>query len=787
MRITNALFYQNAKNDHQKSMRGLYDINTQLASGVKIQNSYEDSGVFVDTMRLNYEVATLEQVKETSSKAQTFANNTDGTLNQVTSILDQFKTKMIQSANEVNSPTSLNALANDMEAMLTNLKSIANTSINGQFLFSGSALDVKPIQANGTYNGNDQNLEAIVGSGVQIPYNITGKDLFLGRDSDYNKVLSTNVKMLDLNKLHPEVMQDTNMLSEEVYLNENNTIRDMVGDTDADTSNDPMPVFYLSGKKSDGENFATKFELSTTSKISDLLERIAYEYGNTGTNKVVDVGINAHGQIEITDLKKGNTLLQMHLFAAIDRNATGVAGNGDKSNTDELLAQPNVDIIEFTKSNFSAPNTASSIASRQDIFNQATSYVGYPMKMNDGSFVKTTTLLNEFMPSNVDHIDVNGINIATTTTVQSLMDEIQTQFGGTARLENGQIIVDGLVADVILIAKDLSGSPVSGFQIVDAMNFERKSFVKDGNELLGNVSQFVKKTGEYASASTKLIEVAGVDSLDTKQFILNGKDKNGNNFNAQIDFSNGINGATFSLDKGSTNFTIFNAQENPTKADEMTYQQLLDVVSMITSGILPTDTDSPLDGIQADEYNAAIISAQNNVAVTLDYKGRMQLLDTQNSVSKIEFAMYDINAKQSSEASALSFMANDAIVIDEPDIDFFKDLNQMIEAVRSGGYRMDASAKDPRNIGIQNSLFRVDHLSDHIIKAHTKIGSYSNALMSAQERAELLSVNVKTVRSQVIDVDLAEAYMQFQQLSNSYQAMLSTVSKINSMSLLNYM
>ncbi len=53
-------------------------------------------------------------------------------------------------------------------------------------------------------------------------------------------------------------------------------------------------------------------------------------------------------------------------------------------------------------------------------------------------------------------------------------------------------------------------------------------------------------------------------------------------------------------------------------------------------------------------------------------------------------------------------------------------------------------------------------------------------------RAELLSVNVQTIRSEIADVDFGKAYMDFTQLTNSYQATLSTIAKVNSMSLLNY-
>ena len=132
-------------------------------------------------------------------------------------------------------------------------------------------------------------------------------------------------------------------------------------------------------------------------------------------------------------------------------------------------------------------------------------------------------------------------------------------------------------------------------------------------------------------------------------------------------------------------------------------------------------------------------------------------------------------------------MANDTVVIENPSIDFFKDLDSMIEAVRTGNYRMDGTSNDPRNIGIQNSLTKIDHILDHVTKEQTKMGAYSNALTNASDRAEYLSLNVKSVRSSVIDVDVAEAYLEFNTVSISYQAMLSTISKINSMSLLNYM
>jgi len=776
MRVTNALFYTNAANNYQRNMQELFKVNTQISSGMKIQNSFEDNSIYVDTMRLNYEIATLEQVKESSSKAQTYTNNTDSILNQFIDSLDRFKTKMIQASSEINSTTSLEALANELSFLREHMISLGNTSINGQFIFSGTSFTIKPIDADGNYRGNDGTMEALIGAGVKLPYNVSGQDLFLGQNSDYHRVLSTNVKMLNQIELHPS----GNGLPVEVYLNENNTIRDMVGDSDSDSSNDPNTIFYLSGRKSDGETFSKQLELSSSSKISDLLEKIGHEYGNTSTNKVVDVVINDHGQIEIKDLNSGRAFLEMHIFGAIDRDATaGTAGNASQADIDDLLSLPNIDIIEFNNSNFKTSITATTISSREDIHAQGLFRVGYPMSLQDGSFVDEATQLSAFMPSSVNHINVNGTDVLASSTVQDLLAEIVNQYGGTARLENGQIIVENpTTTPMVLIAEDAAGAAVSGFALLDAMNYERRGFEKDGNTLNSNISQMVLDTNSFATNSTKLSEVSEV-SLSGKQFIINGLNSSGNVFNAQIDFASPS--TTFSLDGGTTNYTIFDATGGQTAYNEITYRQLSDVVSMITSNNIPASINAFSD------YESALVSSKNSVEVGLDYQGRLQIHDKLNSKSSIEFFMFDANADNSTVASAISFMANDSVKIADPNIDFYKNLDEMIEAVRSGTFRMDEKSDNPRNIGMQNSLNRLDQLMDHFTKEQTKIGSYSNALSQANVRSQLLSINIQTIRSEVIDTDIGEAYMRFNQLSTSYQAMLSTVAKINSMSLLNYM
>lgn len=876
MRVTNSLLYSSSIQNQQTSLKKLYDIDKQISSGMKIQDSFENSGIYVDTMRLNYEIATLEQVKETSSKAKTFSQNTDTTMNQFTEAISQFKTKLVQASNTVNSSTSLGAIADELQGLRDHMVSLGNTSINGQFIFSGSSLLQKPLESDGTYKGNSDSLNAIIGSGVELPYNINGQSLFLGLDSDYNKVVSTNITMYNQSKLNPNLMTTvtSNTASSKVYLSDSDTIRDMIGDTNNVSTDDPNAVFYLSGRKSDGSTFSTVIETNTSSKVSSLLENIGSAYGNTASNKVVDVSLNVNGQIEVKDLKPGSQLLEMNIFGAIDRSATaGATGNAKQIlNVDNLLVAPNVDIIAFNKSNFTTSLSSPDLSMRSVPTSTAGQFaLNFPINDVATTNIELTTSLVGLFPSDVNHLMVNGVRypVAPNSILGQTVNDLITAIGGTTSLVNGQIRTD---LDISIIPYNASNVLAQGDALPDAMNYARRGFEKNDNILTSNISQTIKSTSEFATSSTKLIDVAGVSSLNGKQLVFDFTDIHGTERKGTLNLD--INDTTFSIDLDNDGnvtdenetFSIYNGKRDTnsitTKADEMTYQQLMDVISMVTSGSFPkkgvsttaqtaitnavtagtppanavtlaTETATAKIGVSTktadyiqqaidfgiaqavalavpdavaaakalasyneaitnanlEEYNHYANRAKNDIDVSLDYRGRINILDKNNSESKIEFTMFDKSATDFSGVgnSALSFMANDAITVEGPRIDFFKDLDEMIEAVRKGIYRMDDTSTNSRNIGMQNSIAKLDHLLDHVTKEQTQIGAYTNALSNANDRAQYLSLNVKTVKTEIIGVDVAEAYLQFNQLSNSYQAMLSTISKINSMSLLNYM
>ena len=289
MRITQNNFYNSFVADQQSIKQQLDMLNRQISSGMKIKYGYEDPQIFSDTLRLDYEETTLTQAVNVSTDAQNFANNTDSVMFQFTDALTRFKTLMIQAANGANSDGNYFAISNEMKSIREHIINLSNSSINGRYLFSGTAIDRRPVNDDGSYNGNGESLKAVVGADVEIAYNIPGSDLFLGEDLNFARKVTTNIPLKDL--------QAGSAVSLE------STIADFTGKSDDYN-------FFIRGRNGDGSTFENSFTMTSGQSVAELLDAIESNF----TPNSVDVTLE-NGYIQITDRQKGRSLLDLHLYA----------------------------------------------------------------------------------------------------------------------------------------------------------------------------------------------------------------------------------------------------------------------------------------------------------------------------------------------------------------------------------------------------------------------------------------------------------------------------------------
>ncbi|ECQ6946782.1 flagellar hook-associated protein FlgL [Campylobacter jejuni] len=749
MRITNKLNFTNSVNNSMGGQSALYQISQQLASGLKIQNSYEDASTYIDNTRLEYEIKTLEQVKESTSRAQEMTQNSMKALQDMVKLLEDFKVKVTQAASDSNSQTSREAIAKELERIKESIVQLANTSVNGQYLFAGSQVANKPFDSNGNYYGDKNNINVVTGAGTESPYNIPGWDLFFKADGDYKKQISTNVSFTDnrwdLNK-DPDKTKYLTGDSKWQQLIGQGYVKDNGLDPDKDFEYDdkldfPPTTLYVQGTKPDGTSFKSAVLVKPEDTLEDVMENIGALYGNTPNNKVVEVSMNDSGQIQITDLKQGNNKLDFHAVAftpqADDRaELTGII---------DAAKQEGISMDEVTNRVMQAATAA---------------------------------------PSNGDITKLNS--------------------PVTVIINNQQFTIDLKQTDFIKSKMtDTDGNATNG------ADYDNVYFEKNGNTVYGNVSQVIKGSNAYATDSTKLSEVMAGDSLNGTTLNLKVNSKGGNSYDVTINLQTSTVSYPDPNNPGQTiSFPITHTDPATgnsgvvTGSNDITYGQINDIIGMFAADKIPTQSITATNGkVDANGYNnlqQLMKDSQATVDVSMDYKGRISVTDKLSSGTNIEISLSDSQSGHfpqppfSTTSSVtngpnFSFSANNSLVIDEPNVDIIKDLDSMIDAVLKGNMRADSESEDPRNTGIQGALERLDHLADHISKLNTTMGAYHNTIEDVNTRSTFLSVNVQSIKSNVIDVDYGEAMMNLMQVQLAYQASLKASTTISQLSLLNYM
>ncbi|GAA8118948.1 flagellar hook-associated protein FlgL [Helicobacter pylori] len=828
MRVTFGSKY-NQMNNYQNALQNkINDANTQIASGLKIRYGYQNSDINNQNLKFQYEENTLDQGIDVAQNAYTSTLNTDKALQEFSKTMEAFKTKLIQSANDVHSETSRAAIANDLERLREHMMNVANTSIGGEFLFGGSKVDRPPIDSEGKYHGNGEDLNALISSDNLVPYNISGQDLFLGADKDKHKLITTNIKLFNQNKLHPDVMDalEHSSLPEEVFIKPSDTLRELIGDNDKDPTNDPKEFFYLQGIRPDGSSFKEKFALDkayqnqeSATKVSDLLDKIGHAYGNTSQNKVVDVSLNNWGQIEIKNLTPGSENLDFHL----------ISSDGDFDDLDALRSSGKR-VTEYVKSAFVTDRSLSQVKAVPNMYNPKVLEIPSVFVTKDNVLANKNTKLSEIFGDSVETLKINASRLDETSaikipnlpvyldipilldvknsTIKDLKDAIKERFNNEVDVEietNGRLrIIDNSSKEspisLALSTLDAKGLEVAGIPTNNASEYQKTYFNKEGAKLESNVAQIAQNGA--ANGSTKLSEVAK-GSLENSVFNMKLNDVNGSFLKAQMILDN--NGAFLSLPNG-IKIPLYDptsADIQASKPNEVTYRQLMDAMSIALNysntdpAIYQQISDNPTSKESKERFIELLKQAKDNLSVNLNEEGKVIIQDNMHSNTKMQFMLFDKDSNDFSQNAlhsdkpSLKLNANNALIIDKPSVNFFDQLENIITSVRKGIYRPDALgdtySSDMRNLGIQNGITLIDHLSDHIEKMIAKNGAHGKAFENIIRRNEVLKTQVQSIRGETTGTDMAETYNKFSNLTNNYNAVLASTNKINNLSLTKYL
>jgi flagellar hook-associated protein 3 FlgL len=148
------------------------------------------------------ETADVDQYTQNVSSVLTTVQTADSALSSVVTSLTQAVSLGTEGANGTNSAADEQALATQVQGILSSVVAQANTSYQGAYLFGGTASTTTPYIADPTspsgytYKGNDDVNSVQVGDKLSVQVNLPGSQIFSNSSNDVLGSLSSLVTAL---------------------------------------------------------------------------------------------------------------------------------------------------------------------------------------------------------------------------------------------------------------------------------------------------------------------------------------------------------------------------------------------------------------------------------------------------------------------------------------------------------------------------------------------------------------------------------------------------------------
>lgn len=177
----------------------------ELATGRRINQPSDGPAAAAEIVQNHDQASQVDSFNQSLSSINGQFQTADSTLNSVETALQRAITLGVQAANDGTlSDADREAIASELQGIKTQLVSLANTSYQGRFIFSGTA-QTQPFvldensPSGVTYAGNANVNSVTVGNGYQMQTNLPGEQVFNAPNGDMFQSMAdlTNAVLTD--------------------------------------------------------------------------------------------------------------------------------------------------------------------------------------------------------------------------------------------------------------------------------------------------------------------------------------------------------------------------------------------------------------------------------------------------------------------------------------------------------------------------------------------------------------------------------------------------------------
>lgn len=267
MRITNSMMVSNMMRNIGKNLVRMDKLQMNLATGKKFIKPSDDPIGVSRSLRLNTEVANLEQYKRNAEDALSWLDTTETALDNVVSVLHRARELTVQASSETNTVDERKAVAAEIDQLKEQLVKVGNTTYAGSYIFTGFKTNYPLFDNSGDY-------------------------YFKNDPADPAQTLNAS-EIIEFNVGIAERI-DVNFIGQRLFGTTagGSTIDDVVDSTTAVTSGDSSQLIDVF------EQLVTDLNADNSTGISDALNRLDTHFGNINAIRA-EIGVKSN-RLELT-------------------------------------------------------------------------------------------------------------------------------------------------------------------------------------------------------------------------------------------------------------------------------------------------------------------------------------------------------------------------------------------------------------------------------------------------------------------------------------------------------
>lgn len=290
MRV-NPFYMSNLAASLNQSQANEQQLSAQLSSGVRVNSLSDDPLAAGENVLLLNQIQSDDSFTQTSSLVQGQLQVADSALGSVVSQLTQAISLATGANNGTLNANDLTSISNQLAGVRDEVVALANTSYQGEYIFSGSQSGTTPFSisngapATATYNGDDTVNYLVTPNGQRIQLNLPGDQIFTaGGANDVLGTLNQLIADFSSGQAASTSVADTTALNNALnYVSQQRVVLDnsltrLTAATDAASNEDTqLTAAQTNLMQADVANIATQLSLSETQQTA--LENVIAQLG----------------------------------------------------------------------------------------------------------------------------------------------------------------------------------------------------------------------------------------------------------------------------------------------------------------------------------------------------------------------------------------------------------------------------------------------------------------------------------------------------------------------------